>query len=58
MGLVLVVIVRLVVGEVCLWILLRWSLLLKDDIRVRNVNRLNLLIASIIAFVEAASNHD
>ena len=58
MGLLLVVKVRLFVGEVLLWILRRWTLLLKDDIRVRNVKRLNLPIASIMASVVAARNHD
>ena len=57
MELLLVAIVRLSIDVVCLRGLLMGMLLLKDDIRVIFVNRLDLLIASIITSVVAARNH-
>ena len=57
MELLLFAIVRLSIDIVCLRGLLMGMLLLKDDIRVIFVNRLDLLIASIITSVVAARNH-
>ena len=57
MELLLVAVVRLSIDVVCLRGLLMGMLLLKDDIRVIIVNRLDLLIASIITSVVAARNH-